>query len=79
MEMCFLPLRNSFEKNKETLKKKGGVSGEWIVIPYLLRGASRCGIGDGPGCLFPCSELGLLKDFNQHREDICIYDSLREN
>lgn len=49
------------------------------MIPNLLRGSSGCGIGDGPGCLFPCTELCFLKNFNQHREDVCIYDSLREN
>lgn len=48
-------------------------------IPDLLRSSSRCGIGDGPGCLFPCTELCFLKNFNQHGEDVCIYDSLRED
>lgn len=44
---------------------------------WFVQGSSWCGIGDGPGCFFPCTELCFLKDFDQYREDVCIYDSLR--
>lgn len=45
-------------------------------IPDLLRGPSWRGVGDGPGRLFPRAEFCFLQDFNQHRENVGIYDCL---
>lgn len=43
-----------------------------VNAPYLCRSATRGGVGNCPGRLLPRTELGLLKDLNEHREDVGV-------
>ena len=47
-----------------------------LTLPDLLGCSSTTGIGDSPGCLLPCLELGLRLDVDEDREDVSVYNSL---
>lgn len=43
-----------------------------VKKPYLCRCASRCSVSNSPRCFLSGTELSLLKDLNEYREDVGI-------